>query len=251
MIQYLDRARRVAAVRRYKGRSLALLEAGPGQRVLDVGCGTGEEVRILAQLVGPAGRAVGVDRSLTMVMEARRRPAGPGLPVAYCVGDAHRLPFARGAFDGCRAERVLMHLVDPGRALAEMARVVRPGGRVVAAEPDFTTLAVVGAAPALSGLLCAQLAASFRTGAIGRRLPELFARQGLTRITVEPGTLRLTDLRTADQLFHLRAAAEHAGRMGLAPPEVLSRWLADLDEASRAGRFSCTLTGFLVCGRTD
>ena len=74
-----------------------LLDAQEGERILDVGCGTGGETRALAPRLGAAGRLVGVDRSATMIAVARERAAGLDLPVEYRVADAHRLPFADGA----------------------------------------------------------------------------------------------------------------------------------------------------------
>lgn len=109
---------------------MAQLERHDDVHLLDVGCGTGDEVRALAHAVGPRGRSVGVDASAVMVAEAQHRHAASGLPVAFVVGDAQHLAFADASFDRCRAERVLMHLDDPERALAEMRRVVRSGGRL-------------------------------------------------------------------------------------------------------------------------
>jgi len=114
-----------------KRRARDLLDVRHGARILDLGCGTGDEALELARLVGSAGRVVGVDRSQTMVAEARRRAAGKYLPVEYRLSDAQCLDFPDEWFDGCRCERVLQHLDDPRQAVAELVRVVRPDGRVV------------------------------------------------------------------------------------------------------------------------
>lgn len=66
-----------------------------------------------------------------MIAEAQRRTVGLGLPVTFMQGDAHHLDFPDGTFDGCRAERLLQHTADPQAVLAEMARVAKPGARVV------------------------------------------------------------------------------------------------------------------------
>ena len=99
----------------YKARTYEVL--GAARRILDVGCGPGNDL----SAVGP-DRAVGLDPSLAMCGRARERG---GRVVA---GDAHMLPFADGAFDGVRADRVLQHLADPVEALAEMVRVTGHGG---------------------------------------------------------------------------------------------------------------------------
>ncbi|MBJ7329114.1 MAG: methyltransferase domain-containing protein [Solirubrobacteraceae bacterium] len=106
-----------------------LLGASAGDRVLDLGCGPGPFTRDLARAVGPEGLAVGLDASPTMLSRATERPPLPE-QLVYVRGDARKLPFADGAFDGvcCFA---LLHLVDrPWRVLVEAARVIRPGGRI-------------------------------------------------------------------------------------------------------------------------
>jgi ubiquinone/menaquinone biosynthesis C-methylase UbiE len=128
-VRYLDERTSLDFFQLIDRRITDRLEVRPGGRYLDVGCGTGDDARGLAGLVGPSGEVVGIDSSEAMIAEARRRAEGSGLPVAFESADAHRLPFADGAFDGCRVERVLQHLADPQQAVREMARVTRPGGR--------------------------------------------------------------------------------------------------------------------------
>jgi len=107
-------------------REHAGLEAG--SEVLDVGCGFGLESFRLAQLVQPGGRVAGIDKSADFIKEAEARAAQAKLAVNFEVGDAESLPFADAAFDVTRAERLLVYMPDPKRALEEMRRVTRPGG---------------------------------------------------------------------------------------------------------------------------
>jgi SAM-dependent methyltransferase len=114
---YLDQVRGLEAVAEWKERSFAALAPRPGAVLLDVGCGTGEDVRTLARRVVPGGRAIGVDASEGMVAEARRRAAAEGAEGAEFVrADVRALPLGDGAADGSRAERVLQHLDDPAAA---------------------------------------------------------------------------------------------------------------------------------------
>ena len=106
----------------------ALLELRPGNRVIDVGCGLGDNARELASLVGPQGGVVALDASETMVAEARRRSAGSNLPIDFVTGDAHALKFDDNTFDACWVERRALDTADPARAIAEMVRVAKPGG---------------------------------------------------------------------------------------------------------------------------
>jgi SAM-dependent methyltransferase len=246
---YLGRVGAIDAVREWKERSFALLEPVPGSRLLDLGCGTGEDVLALAARVAPGGRVIGIDASHAMIDEARRRAAGAGEAVELRVGDARRLDLPDGSLDGCRSERTLLHLDEPGRALAEMARVVRPGGVVVAAEPDWGTLAVDAPDRAAGRAVAAAAGDVFRSPHAGRALRRLLLEAGLERVDLVARTLIITDRATAEMLFDLRGAAAGAVRAGALAPEAASAWLEGLDRAESAGRFLAAMTAFMASGR--
>ncbi len=104
----------------------------PGDSALDVCTGTGDWAAALKQAVGPQGRVVGVDFSLPMLRHGDRRFGEND--VARAQGDAARLPFASGTFDAATVAFGIRNVAEIERAFAEMARVVRPGGRVVCLE---------------------------------------------------------------------------------------------------------------------
>jgi len=246
----LDAISAMGFAQAYKRRTHAALAVRPGSVLLDIGCGTGEDVLDLARLVGPSGRVVGVDRSATVIAEARRRAGQTDLPAAFAVGDAGALPFPDGGFDGCRFDRVLHHLDDPARAVAEAVRVARPGGRVVAFEPDFETAVVEAADRALTRRLLNRFCDGFRQGWMGRRVPALFRAAGLRDLAVEPVTVLLTDYAQGNTILALEGTVGRAVAEGVVAPEEGDRWLAELRAASAAGRFFGAVTCFLVSGRT-
>jgi SAM-dependent methyltransferase len=102
----------------------------PGGVVLDAGCGTGRALPALRAAVGPAGTVIGLDHTPQMLAKAREK-GNDGLVLA----DAGRLPFADGSLDAVFAAGLVMHLPDPVDGLRELARVTRPGGRLVLFHP--------------------------------------------------------------------------------------------------------------------
>ncbi|WP_217914798.1 methyltransferase domain-containing protein [Miltoncostaea marina] len=248
---YLDDVRGLGAVARWKERSFALLDPRPGARLLDVGCGTGDDVLALARLCGPDGSALGVDASAAMVAEARRRAAAAGVAGArFATGDAQALDLPDAAVDGCRAERTLLHLAEPARAVAEMARVVRPAGRVVLVEPDWHTLVVDAGDAATGHAVAAAAAERFRQGRVGRALRRLLLDAGLADVEVAARALVATgDAARADRLFDLAAAARAAAEEGRVTAEAAAAWLAEVRRAGDAGRLLVAMTSFMAAGR--
>jgi ubiquinone/menaquinone biosynthesis C-methylase UbiE len=126
--RYLEMMNRMLAEQ--KRQSMDFLELEPGMSAIEIGCGLGLDAEALAARVGPTGRVVGIDASQDLIGEATRRAASLGLPLSFQVDDAQALAFPANSFDAARVDRVLQHLSDPAQAVREMARVVRPGGRL-------------------------------------------------------------------------------------------------------------------------
>ena len=165
-------------------RSITRLAVRPGEAVLEVGCGTGVFLPGLAAGVGPEGRVVGLDHSPAFLEEARTRLAGASLAdrVELVEGDVHRLPFADATFDAAHCERVLMHVEDPPRAVREMFRVVRPGGRVVIAEVYAAGARMAHPDPEAEQLISARLVSGIRNPSMGIDLRGLLIRSGFTEV---------------------------------------------------------------------
>jgi demethylmenaquinone methyltransferase / 2-methoxy-6-polyprenyl-1,4-benzoquinol methylase len=120
---------------RWRRALVAAVDAAPGERVLDVATGTGLVARELVRRYGCT--VVGLDQSPEMLAQAQARLArDPALAarVTLVEGEAERLPCAAGSFDHLTFTYLLRYVEDPGATLVELARVVRPGGRVAALE---------------------------------------------------------------------------------------------------------------------
>jgi SAM-dependent methyltransferase len=230
----------------YKERSFELLALADGDHVLDVGCGTGEDVRTIAGQA-PGVSVIGIDAGEDKIREARARTLGLPRPVDFRVGDVYALPFEDETFDACRADRVFHHLVDPQRALAEMARVTRSGGRVVVSDTDYDTLVVEAADLDLTRRILEHHADRMESGRVGRKLPGLFLDAGLGSVGVTPYAAIATEY--DEEVLKLRDKADRAAAAGAITSADAARWTDSLVGADRAGRFICAQIVLSVCGR--
>lgn len=117
-------------------RSITVRESGaaPGMHVLDCATGTGDLALSFAQKVGKQGRVVGTDFNADMLSFAPAKSAKAGVDITWEVADAMALPYADASFDVASISFGIRNVDDPVVALSEMARVVKPGGRVVVLE---------------------------------------------------------------------------------------------------------------------
>ena len=156
---------------------LSRLEPLPGRSVLDVGCGDG---LLALELAGRGAHVVGVDASQRMIAAARRRAAGR-LDVSFHVARAEDLPFRTAEFDIALAVTMLCFVEDASVALKEMARVVKPGGRLVVGELGrFSSWAAVRRVKGWMGSPVWRRA-RFRSAS---ELRQLARREGLTDVSV-------------------------------------------------------------------
>jgi demethylmenaquinone methyltransferase / 2-methoxy-6-polyprenyl-1,4-benzoquinol methylase len=130
----LNRAMTAGLDGRWRRAAAAAADLAAGDRALDCCTGTGDLALELAERVTPAGETVGVDFSERMLGLARDKAAARGRRVDFRVGDALALPFPDDAFDAATVAFGIRNVADLDRGIAEMARVVRPGGRVVILE---------------------------------------------------------------------------------------------------------------------
>ncbi len=120
----------------FREATLDSAKVGPGDRVLDIGCGTGTLALAAKRRVGPDAEVDGVDPSAEMIARAKAKAARQGLSVRFEVATAQKLPFADASFDVVLSSLMLHHLPDDMRkqAVAEVRRVLKPGGRFMVVE---------------------------------------------------------------------------------------------------------------------
>jgi ubiquinone/menaquinone biosynthesis C-methylase UbiE len=243
--RFLDEGNKLPGIIASKPIILAGLQLTENEQVLDAGCGMGHDTFEIAQIVGSQGRAVGIDVSETMILEARRRAVARGLPAEFEVGDAQALRFADATFDACRTERMLMHVPDAERAFTEMVRVIRRGGRLSVFDFDWETQVVDSPYTEITRLITRSFCDNFKNGWIGRRLPRLFKQHRMTDISIVPQTIIITYPFLELLLGGHLTRAQQSGVVSSADAE---RWWTNLREAHEAGAFFYAVTALIVAG---
>jgi SAM-dependent methyltransferase len=140
-------------------------------------------------------------------------------------------------------------VADPARAVAEIARVVRPGGRVVLWEPDWGTLMVAADPAEVGALVCRRRAAAFRHPHVGRDLPALAAVAGLAVEEVRAGVHLSRDPVFAEAQFGFVREARAAAHEGEVPAAEVAAWEEDLARRAAEGTSLTGLTAVVVIAR--
>ncbi|GAC1521094.1 MAG: class I SAM-dependent methyltransferase [Thermoleophilaceae bacterium] len=234
--------------REQRKRSLAALALEPGDRALSVGCGLGTTVALMAERVGSAGEAVGVDGSATVIERARSRTDREAR-IRLEVAGPEALPFEDETFDAVVVEGALQHMGNPGQGLAEIWRVACVGARVVALEPDWDTFVIDGEPLSVTRAFCRRLGERFDSPVVGRELAGMLHGLGAEAVHVETATNVIADHAAAEREYALSDLPAAAVADGSTSAEVAQRWLADLRRREVSGRFLSATTYFLVVAR--
>ena len=238
------RARLLERARKAPTEFFAPLALRQGLNVLDVGCGTGDFLRLLAPIVSP-GKAVGLDLSETMIAEAVQRSEQNLSNVSFRVGSVLDLPFQDASFDRVLATQLLLHVPDPGKALAEMKRVLAPSGLMYIAEIDWGTLVVETSDRKLgrrfSDLACKEL----RNGLIARELPGRLRDLGFDQIAIAPEVEVAQDL-DAFYTWFVEPSLKHFKRIGAFSEAEADAFITDLKERARRGHYFSSRTYYTI-----
>jgi SAM-dependent methyltransferase len=246
LLATMDATGRWGATQRLRAWERQQLGLHDGQRLLDVGCGLGDAALALGADLGD--EVVGVDVSAEMVAGARARAHAAGRRARFVVGDAGALPEPDGAFDVVRSERTLQWLADPGTAVAEMVRVLRPGGLVSLIDTDWSTFALdVGDDDLAARVRDAMRTERGRPSTIGRRLADLVRDHGCEPTARTTATQRWDawdpDGSPAPEgCFSMASLAADLVDRGRLEPGDRERFVATVHDAARHGRFSMALT---------
>jgi len=208
------------------------LQPRPGRRILDIGCGTGTAEVQLSRLRLTQVELFAVDILAERVSAALTHTRAHNMNAHFAAADACKLPFGDASFDSVFCVAVLQHIGEVASAVAEMARVLRPGGRVVAVEPDNAArffyssvdegrIAHDAASRFFSAL--AQARGDATDPSVGPHLATLFTRHGIELLNVELFPVSVAKLGApSDDLWSARRASVQA-EIDRAPDEAIRR----------------------------
>jgi ubiquinone/menaquinone biosynthesis C-methylase UbiE len=229
---------------------MCVLAPSPGDHLLEAGCGSGILCRQIAPAVAPDGRITGLDISPELVSIAQNYAKQDGLVeiIQWCASKAESLPFPEDSFTGVLAARLLLHVPKPEAVLREVKRVVRPGGKLVAMDWDFETVAVDHSNRELTRRIlhwrCDHYGGNNWSG---RQLRWQMVEAGFSSLRVFPVVSVARGERDSLTLSLFRAAQVTLEGGGITPYEH-DAWVGELRSALAAGSFFASIVYFIVSG---
>jgi arsenite methyltransferase len=251
LVQRLERLYSTRDVLRRRELVRAAVGARSGDRVLDVGCGPGFYITELLEAVGREGAVVGVDISADMLAVAAKRAAGHG-NVEFHEAGAASLPVPDASFERAVCVQVLEYVRDVPAALAEMHRVLRPGGRMLVWDVDWSTVSW----HAIDRQLMRQVLAAWDKHLTHPCLPRTLAAQlrnaGFQDVRMDAHAFATTELIPDAYGGSLVPLLEqYVAEQGGMSPQEAKAWADEQRELGDRGEFFFTVTQFCFTATTS
>lgn len=227
--------------------TLESLALKAGESVIDIGVGPGLLSADMAQQVGATGRVVGVDSSSSMVAIAARR-CGEFSQVEIATGDAQKLEFPDGSFDAAVCTQVLLYVPDVGRALMEMHRVLKPGGRALVLETDWRGLVLSSSYPDVTETMIRSWDDAAASPQLPPVLDPMLREAGFTSVGFVPIPVYGTSCAEGNYVYNMiKSFSETAVKQRRANETEAGAWVDDLLKKSAEGTFFFCINRFLFC----
>ncbi len=243
--QEIERSYLTPEVAQQRIRTLAGLALQSGEQVLDAGCGTGFLTQEMAMVVGPDGFVVGIDKSLDMLELAKKRCQGL-TQVQLKQGGLEDMPEQDERFDAVACTQVLLYLSDVPRALSEIHRVLKPGGRIAVIETDWRGVVLNSTDEALSRRMLAAWDDAVPSPNLPVQLGPLLRTQGFTATRVE--AIPILNTSYASTNFGVGTCewiARYAQERGAVSVAEAAAWLNDLRGLGEQDAFFFCVNRFL------
>jgi len=231
-----------------RARILEALALKPGDRILDVGSGPGNQAFDISPVVGTTGRIDGVDVAESAIEIAQHRCSDLD-NVHFQLGDASKLPFSELSFDAVMSSQVFEYLDDVAGGLAEIFRVLKPGGRVLIHDTDWGTTLLHSSNPDRMARIMetwdSHLADPHLPQTLGRKLDDA----GFDDVNTE-AIVQIDSKydRSSVSAILLKFVGDYAVSQGISQDEA-DAWTDDLKALASSGNFFCSWTEFIFTAR--
>ncbi len=229
--------------------TLAQLELLPGESVLDVGCGSGFLTAEMATAVGERGVVIAVDKSDDMVAATQERCDGMGQVAAH-TADVTALPMTDASFTAVTCTQVLLYVDQVEKALNEMMRVLKPGGRLAVLETDWRGVVMASHYPEITDAIFRGWDNTVPSPNLPTRLLPLMRKAGLENVHASAIPLLNTEYDSGSfSVSSLDWMTATARKQGAITDEEANLWRADLETLGSQGGYFFCVNRFLFVGR--
>jgi ubiquinone/menaquinone biosynthesis C-methylase UbiE len=232
-----------------KVKTYELLQLEDAHSVLEIGCGTGNDIYRMASLLPNKSKITGIDKSAFMIETAQNNQMYKCTEnIEFKIADARVLPFKSSSFDRCRVDRTLQHIENPQQVINEAYRILKSNGIFVAYDNDWSSFSLSLTNNRLSRIVENYWCDAFVNGRIASHLKAYFSTSGFKNITIYPSTLVLDNFEIADKIYDIKKTINNALLEGLLSIKEAEDILTECKEQSSNNSFICALTSYTIIG---
>jgi ubiquinone/menaquinone biosynthesis C-methylase UbiE len=247
-INSMDIMYSIKEVQSIKKRAIASMNLNIGDKVLEVGCGHGQDVEIISKIIGDEGSVVGIDSSVRMISEAKKLSKQTN--AEYLVMSAKNINFNDSFFSACHADRLLVGHQDYNNIFDEILRVLKPGGTISITDVDALSIIMYPFTNSTQKILN-QIHRSFINPFIGRSLPALFVEKNLKNIQTFPDLLMINDFNILAKIFNFSDIINELILRNELTIIEGNNWLDSMLKASQEGSFMYCVSFFTTTGQKN
>lgn len=233
-------------IQKIKRDAIALLDIRPGNKVIEVGCGLGDDIAAISNLLGDQGSVIGIDRSNLMLSEARKKVQKANVQYEYA--DAANLRFSDNFFDLGYADRLLISQHDPDKVLGELVRVIKPNGKICITDIDLGSIVMFPFHSKLTPMLLARVQEVDTNSYIGRELKHKFKQNGLINLQVAASTYLVESFDAIKKMVDYPRLIHDLSLLGRCSETEALELLQSIYEAESNNEFLYSIGFFTVVG---
>ena len=247
--QDLEESYRLADIVKQRQKTLDVLKLKAGELVLDIGCGVGFLTHEMALQVGKSGKVIGLDKNPAMISHSRKRCENLKQTVFY-EGDAGKLPVDDQTLDAVSCTQVLLYIKDVPNVLAEMRRILKPGGRLVIVETDWRGVVLSCTDDILTSKIFSAWDSTVPSPNLPIHLSPLLKKYGFSQIQVEAVPILNTEYTPSNFSYDMmKWITKNAVKKGMCDEAQREILLKELEDRERTGSYFFCVNRFLFSAK--